>query len=232
MKMQEHTGILRKVGLVLIIVGVIDVGIMIYCIANKISYSSSFNIFAVAAGIFLMRGSLKAARIVSWIAALFLGAFAVIMLFIPWLVPPDLIAAYLRLRTSHVAVSLAVYLLVIALLIWVYRTLTSAPIKDAMTQSGLMQKSFWQKPSRGFWVGGCIAIGTAIAVFMFLYLLNVSEIAGEAKRRAAVQFGSGYQFYVISLEISHPGKGGKRVWAEVIAYNDKDIKSVKVEWSE
>lgn len=46
--------VLVRTGKVLITVGVIDIGVMIYCIANEISYSSSFNIFAVIAGFFLM----------------------------------------------------------------------------------------------------------------------------------------------------------------------------------
>jgi len=46
--------ILRNVGWALLWLGVVDVGVMIYCIANNIGYSSSFNIFAIIAGVFLM----------------------------------------------------------------------------------------------------------------------------------------------------------------------------------
>ena len=47
--------------MVLVVVGLLDIGVLIYCIANGISYSSSQNIFAVIAGLFLLRGSLVAA---------------------------------------------------------------------------------------------------------------------------------------------------------------------------
>ena len=46
----EHLRILKHVGLTLVVLGVIDIGLLIYCIANQISYSSSLNIFAVVAG--------------------------------------------------------------------------------------------------------------------------------------------------------------------------------------
>jgi hypothetical protein len=60
----QHIPILKCVGGVLLIVGLVDIAVMIYCIANRISYSSSFNIFAVVAGIFLLRGNLRAASLV------------------------------------------------------------------------------------------------------------------------------------------------------------------------
>ena len=40
--------ILHRVGLALIVFGLLDIGLMIYCIFNGVSYSSSFNIFAVS----------------------------------------------------------------------------------------------------------------------------------------------------------------------------------------
>jgi hypothetical protein len=44
--------ILRRVGIPLIAFGLFDIGVMIYGLINHINYSSSFNIFAVLAGIF------------------------------------------------------------------------------------------------------------------------------------------------------------------------------------
>jgi hypothetical protein len=76
--------ILRNVGWALLWLGVVDVGVMIYCIANNIGYSSSFNIFAIIAGVFLIRGSLKAARLVAWFSAFLLSAFAGIALVMCW----------------------------------------------------------------------------------------------------------------------------------------------------
>ena len=57
---------LARVGLVLVVIGVIDIAVMIYCIVNGIRYSSSFNIFAVVLGVMLVRGNLRAASVVSF----------------------------------------------------------------------------------------------------------------------------------------------------------------------
>jgi hypothetical protein len=52
-QIDDHLQIMRRVGKVLIVVGLIDIGFMVYCIANRMGYSSSLNIFALAGGIFL-----------------------------------------------------------------------------------------------------------------------------------------------------------------------------------
>ena len=69
--MEDTYNPFRKVGITLLIIGIIDIGVMAYCISNSISYSSSFNIFAVIAGVLLMKGSVKTARIIRWISAFF-----------------------------------------------------------------------------------------------------------------------------------------------------------------
>ena len=52
----EARMILRRVGLALIVFGLLDIGVMVYCIANGVNYSSSFNVFAVLAGTYVRRG--------------------------------------------------------------------------------------------------------------------------------------------------------------------------------
>jgi hypothetical protein len=225
--MDEHIAILRKVGLVLVILGLIDIGFLIYCIASRTSYSSSFNIFAVIAGIFLLKGSLRAAKIVSWFAAFLISAFIGIVLIIPLFFPLDLIAAYLKLHTAFVTLGLAVGIVIIALLIWVYRSLTSPPVRNAMEQKGINTRSSWGRPSRGFWAGGCLVV----FLFIFLSLLSHGKTAEEAKQRASAQIGPGYAFHVSSINISSNSRG-KFVHAVVTAYNDKEIKSIAIEWSE
>jgi len=64
-----------------------DIGIMVYCIANKTSYSSSFNIFAVIAGVYSLKANLKARRLTSQFAALLFFAFPGLLLAVPFLLP-------------------------------------------------------------------------------------------------------------------------------------------------
>lgn len=91
--MTEHRAVLKRVGLVLVAVGLADVAVMIYCIATRQSYSSSINVFAVAAGVFLIRGSLAAAHWVACFSAFLLAVLiGRIFILFPFLQPFDLLA--------------------------------------------------------------------------------------------------------------------------------------------
>lgn len=94
--MKSYKDILRRVGLAFVSIGILDIGFTIYCTANKISYSSSLNIYAVVAGIFLLKGNLKAARIISWFIAISVGGYIVRIVIAPFLRPDDHLLAYFR----------------------------------------------------------------------------------------------------------------------------------------
>ena len=225
--MKDYLAILRRVGWVLIVVGLIDIGFLVYCITNQISYSSSFNIFAVIAGIFLLKGSLKAARIISFFMAFFIAGFAGVLIFMPFFFPIDLLITYFKLEPAF-SFSVTIFVpIFIAPIVWIYWELTSLPVRKAMDGSEVNYTSFWRNPTRGFWVGGCLAL----LLFILLSFLMGGATADQAKQRAAAQVGQGYKFHVKSMNMS-TGTGGKHVHAVVIAYNDTEIKDVVVEWSE
>ena len=212
---------------VLIIGGIVDIGFGIYCITNKIGYSSSFNIFTVIAGIFLIRGSLRAARIISLFLAFFISAFIALLIAVPFLLPLDLLYTHIRLATASVSVGIIFISAVMVLLVWAYRKLTSPPVCAAMDDAEINYTSFWRKPARGFWYGGCLAL--SLLIFFSVFMSGITS--DEAKRKATVEVGTGYKFHVKSLSVSS-GTGGKHVHAVITAYNDTEIKDVIVKWSE
>jgi hypothetical protein len=124
----EDLSALRRVGKALIVVGLLDIGLMLYCILRGLSYHSSFNIFAVIAGIFLVRGSLRAAGIVLWFAAFMLTALGCLVVAWPVIVPPGLALAELRLYTPWFAGSLVLGVAAVGFLYWVTRQLRPFPV--------------------------------------------------------------------------------------------------------
>ena len=114
MEEQSYRSILRRAGLVLVAVGLIDIGWMIYCIVNGISYSSSLNIFAVIAGILLIRGGLRTAGIVRWLATFFVSAFAALVAIFPFLQPVGLTLAEIRFNKVGVVTSVVFSVVFIA----------------------------------------------------------------------------------------------------------------------
>jgi len=134
--MQDHMPILKNVGKVLIAVGLVDIGAMIYCIANGMSNSSSFNIFAVIAGIFLMRGSLRAVAFVTWFATFLLAGFICIAMLWPFFQPIDLTLLQLKLNPSFFLTTLTIGIFLLGLLYWVVRELRRQPVLDARKRAG------------------------------------------------------------------------------------------------
>ena len=136
-----YRAILRRAGLVLVAIGLIDIGWMIYCIVNGLSYSSSLNIFAVIAGVLLIRGGLKTAGIVRWLAIFFVSAFVALVVIFPFLQPIGLTLAEFRFNTGGVLVSVLFAMVLFALMYWVARELGREPIQAARESAGLKRST-------------------------------------------------------------------------------------------
>lgn len=140
--MDQHQSILRRAGWLLVAIGCVDIAFMIYCIVNGWSYSSSFNIFSVVAGILLLRGSLRTARVITWFLAFFLAAFGTLLIAFPFPQPPDLWMLRLRSDLSGAALSLAIWPIILALLAWIYGQLRSPAVLNASLSAGLKTSGY------------------------------------------------------------------------------------------
>ncbi len=209
--------------------GIVDVAWMIYTVSSGQSYSSSFNIFAIIAGVLLRRGSLRTARFVALFAALFFAAFLGLPLLPPLVVPADLIQTYLRITPTSSLAGWAVFTAVaLGVLGWVLRSLTSAPVRAAMRRAGINLHNVWLKPSTGFGYGAALLVLVLVVVRSILH----GGTADRAIERARQQLGPGYRYFVRELSSSASGAAGSHVRASVIAYTDDSIESVDVEWRE
>ena len=220
---KSHLHIIKRVGKVLLIVGLLDIGLMIYCVLNGISYSSSFNIFAVIAGIFLLRGSLRAASIVRWFAAFMLAALLCLPLVWPLIQPLGLTLTQLRLSPWSFLSIGAPAVVLLALLIWVVRELGQEPVLAARRSSGGKVRSI-----RIAYFAG---VGLAAVLAVALTFLLGGETANRARELASTQLGTGYNYHVGSLNISTNGQT-KSVSGVVTAWNDKEILQLPVQWEE
>ncbi len=215
----KYKRILRQVGLVLVLVGLADIGWMAYCLANGISYSSSFNVFTVIAGVFLLAGSLKATRFVTWCTAFYLTAFGATVLLWPLVEPLDLLIVRTRLNPTGIALSFALGLPVVAVLLWVYRRLRSEAVLHALEESKLKSA-----PPRSAFAGAIVLVAIVIAIVASV--LN-GESAQEAIKRTREKLGPDYEYHVNSIYFA-----GDDVSARVIAYTSKSIEVVEIEWEQ
>jgi len=207
----------RKAGVVLLIIGILDIGVMAYCIVNKINYSSSFNIFSVIAGILLMKGSVKTARVVRWLSAFFVIGFVFMLFLFPLAMPVRLLTTQVKLNPTYILGSYAFSIIFIGVLVWVYKQLSApsalAKLERAGYKVGRPRSAFYA--ALGLVVMGGVAFG---------FLLN-SESAEKAKSLAREQLGANYQYHINALSMS--GNHGSAV---VTAYNSDEIRNVRVEW--
>jgi hypothetical protein len=177
---------------------VIDIGVMIYCIMNGISYSSSFNIFAVVLGILLLRGSLRAASIVSFFGAFVLAGFLGLIAAWPVLQPLGLTLAELhRTAVSDIAFYSAFALCGLTLLFWITLELNEDAVVTALQSAGRKVRPLYVPVALGIAI---VAVGSGAMVFM-----TGGENGKHAMDLAAARLGPGYRYHVSSLHMSTTG---------------------------
>ena len=221
--MENHRESLRTVGTALIVLGLIDVGVMIYCIATMTSYSSSFNLFAVIAGVYLRRGNLRVARWVGFFSAFYLSGFAGAVVIAAVYVPVGLMLTALRLHPASAIGWLTFVAGFLWFLAWVYRRLTSPEVLSAMEVEGIDVKRWTRRPSSGFAIGGALCALLLIGIGFALRGSAAARAAAQARR----EMGPGYQYFVAGVSTD---SSGTRV--TVVAYNRRELREVEVKWGE
>ncbi len=217
--MEEAYRIINKVGIALCVVGVIDAIVFIYCTYNDINYSSSFNVFAVIAGLFLIKGSIRAARIVTLFSAFLLASFVGLLFTFPLMQPVELQLIDFKLNPVSRQISFVFILFAIGFIYWVYRQLSSEPVMLARKKAGL---------SYGF-PKQAVALGIILVAGLSFSMNNLSssDSAHLAKTKASEIYGKNYAYHV-----THINSSEGNVFARLTAYNEYEIRSVEVEWQE
>lgn len=229
-QMNDYRSSLKTVGIVLIVVGVLGIGWMLYCLAHGTDYSSgSFYPFAGIAGILLVRGGLKTANRVAffsaWIMSTIIGAFLVF----PSYMPIDFVLAYLKVYPISFCRHLLLPACTLILSGWFYSRLTVPSVTAAFAERYPDRAtSFWYRPRNGFIVGAAIAIvlGGGLG-----FKMSHNATAAHAQEEAELKVGSSYKYYVRKWE-AHPWGDHMHFTADVKAYNLREIKNVIVEWDE
>ncbi|MBW4646518.1 MAG: hypothetical protein KME23_26590 [Goleter apudmare HA4340-LM2] len=216
--MAQYRAILNRVGIVLIVAGVLDLAYMGYCISQSKDYSSSLHIPAVVAGVFLLRGNLCTVSIVRWYSA-FISSYLISTIFIllPFSKPAELWVTEFRLDLVGLSVSLLVKTVAIALFVWIYTQLRAAPVVSASVRSG----DSVSIPKSAFILGiGLVALIAGIKHF------TINGAAGaKAVQIARAQYGENYKYHVTGMRWSNGN-----VSAQLTAYNEQEIKPAQVEW--
>jgi hypothetical protein len=218
-----HVAILKRTGAVLAAIGAIDIAAMIYCISTGISYSSSFNIFALLAGIFLIRGNLLAATIVRWFSVFLLASFAAFALTWPLTQPWDLTLTQARLSPWQATASVVLLLAAICLLFWAQRSLGESPVLAAVVAAG--------RKVRDMRVPATLGVGLVVLLVVLMPLFLSGESGKRALSLAEAQLGKDFKYHVSSLRVTANSEG-TFVSAVVTAWSQQEVRTVPLSWRE
>ena len=218
--MKNYRSILKRVGIVLIALGIIDLVYFFHVRpAAGQSYSSSSIILTIV-GVMFLRGYLRAVPFVIGATALLLSYFVGSLLVLP-LQPAQLLATQWELEPVILSLWLLYKIAAIAACLWVYVQLQTESVRRATLKVDRLVDRLTH-PKMLFILG----LAFILLVAGSMELTRRSESGIQALEIAQVQHGKDYQYYLTGIRWQEA-----QVRANLIAYNDREIKPVTVEWN-
>jgi hypothetical protein len=218
-----HIPLLRRVGAVLLAVGLILLAALGGGLLPGAAYTGGLGLGAVAAGVLVGRGSLRTALWLRWCAALWLAAGLSLLFFLPLMQPFSLTFAQLRLGQGPSPLWLAGAVLGVGLMAWLVWQLGRAPIQAAWGPAGLAPRDLRIPSAAG--------VGLVLALGVFVVAMRVGAPAQQARALAEQAVGDGYRFHIVRLR-REPVATGTRVTAVVTAWNESEIRRIPVQWEQ
>lgn len=203
--------------------GAVDVAVLVYGAVTGASWSAGLGFFAIAAGFFVMRGSLRVASVVRWAAAFVASAGVALVGVWPWVQPLDLTLTLARLNPGPVALAAAVSGALLAVLVWMVMQLGSPVVMQARAAAG--------RPQRRLRIPIALGASLTVALAAIAITFAASATAVKARDMAAAQLGSGYRYHVTALNVRTTPQGTS-VRGIVTAWSATEVRNVAVRWDE
>jgi hypothetical protein len=212
---------LKRVGGVLLAVGIIDGMVTIARLAVAGPYPVALDGIAVAAGVFLLWGGPRAALWIRTLAVFVLATGIALAIAAPLYQPLDLTITEIRLDPAGFAAEVAPILLALCVTFWVTRQLGRPSVQDAIVSARIRRWDMRIPAQAG---GGIVAL-----VGLLLWLALHGQSADLATSLALQQLGPGYRYHLSWISSSNNGHG-KTVAGVVTAWNATEIKEVLLHW--
>jgi hypothetical protein len=213
--------VLRRVGGVLLAVGMIDLGVTIVRRAVAGPYLAALDAIAILAGLCLLWGGPRAALWVRSLAVFLLAAGVVPIIATPFYQPLSLTIAELRADWADLAGKAAQLAVLLAFLLWVALELGRASVQEAIIRAGIRRWSM-QIPAQA---GG----GIVLLVGFLSWLSIHGQSAPLAESLALQQLGPDYRYHLSWISSAKTDRGTS-VSGVVTAWNDKEVKTVLLHW--
>lgn len=224
----EYLKVLRRCGCVLFALGSIDLAaVLVETNLLKASTLQGDFLTVRAVGVFiagmvLWTGSHGAAYVIRWLSLFVLSGAIVGSSMLLLLQPLGLTVAIVERATPDVIIRILMYSLGVAICYWLQRQLVSDAVVQELRRWGTEIGSMKSAPY--------LAV-TLVLVFVFENVLSVSREREHAVNLAERQFGERYRYYARSVSVRE-GRNGKSFSANVVAWDDHELKSIPVSWQE
>ncbi|GGA35169.1 hypothetical protein [Okeania sp. KiyG1] len=222
--MKNNRVIFRQVGIVLILASIFNTVCILYLrvqTQSNSSYSSILNTLAVIGGVLLFCGNRKPVQEVRWVAAFLLSRF-ISWLFI--LLPLELMTkevwlAQIRLLPVSFFIPLLVEIVTGFVAFWVYIKLRNISVIGKKVRP----KRSVSPPKLAFILG---ILYTLILVFFLQFILR-GDTGAKAIEIAQIEYGNYYKYHVRGIQWEK-----NQVKANLIGYNECEIKYITVKWNQ
>lgn len=214
--------ILHRAGLVLLAAGLLDLAFMAWHLAKGAPHSYSMALPAVIGGVLLMRGNLRAAFVLVWIASVLLP-MAVASGIMSLLQPLDLTLTQLRLDPAGQLGAAMPLVLFCAVLVWLRHQLLREPVQAAIVLSGR------RKPAAHFALGLGVVLG--LLALGGQQLGRDADLSRKAEFLARAKHGKDFHYFASSLT-PRDDMEGTFVEAKVQAWRADRVDTVDVFWKE
>jgi len=221
MRSTPASKILKRSGAVMATLGFVNLAVALYCTIQGIPYPLAFSFFAVITGGVLLSDNLRAASLVRWLAAFGFGGLLVFTLALLFILPLDLVSAYVRLQPATVLPSIVATVVMLGALFWLCCELGRRPIESALRAARI-------KP---FDIGIAAVVGTLLAAALatFLGFVLNGEMATRIESLAQQRLQGDFQYQVTSISVSKRN-GGTAVKGVITAWNEAEIKQIPIDW--
>jgi hypothetical protein len=213
--------IVKRVGTVLVAIGIIDGMVTILRLAEAGPYSAVIDGIALVAGIALLTGGPRVALWVRSVAAFWLAACAMVIVVAPLFQPLDLSLTEIRLDPMPFADRAGCLIVMLGVSLWVTSRLGHRAVQDAIIDAG----------GRRWDMGLPAQAGAAVIALagLLLWLTLHGQSAALATSLALEQLGPDYRYHLSWISSARNGHG-TTITGVVTAWNEKEIKVVLLHW--
>jgi hypothetical protein len=218
--------VLMPVSLLLMAVGFIDGGLILYSAWAGQAYTSNAYVFALGGAIFLAKGSLFTVRIAMVAAGFFLTAILGSAVGSALMMPGPLVGAWLTHAPADVAMSALRTGALALMMAWILKRLIHPVVLQALVNDGMKLVDYWKRPVAGFMLGFLVPLASNTS---FAAMQN-SGLGQQAIAEARKLAQPGEELYLRNVQPVSSSDSFTRVEAQVVAYNPQGLRKLTVAW--